>query len=82
MRVFTLEAQTVRLRPYRHSGCVHEALIEMLQGLVCILLGFKTHKAELPELAVFGKFQRAVCQSAKGSKHRPEPVLLHLHREQ
>lgn len=51
----------------------------MFQSSVRIFLGFKTHKAELAELAVLGKLQRAVCHSAEGSKHRLEPLLLHLY---
>lgn len=67
-----------RLKTYRHSGRVHEALVEMFQCSGSVLLGFKPHKAELAELAVFSKLQRAVGQGAKVSKHRPEPLLLHL----
>lgn len=51
----------------------------MFQGTVRVLLGFKPHKAELAELAVLGELERAVCHGAEGSKHGPEPLLLHLH---
>lgn len=51
----------------------------MLQSSVRVFLDFETHKAELAELAVLGELQRAVRHRAKGSKHRPEPLLLHLH---
>lgn len=73
-RVFSRE-----LEPYRHSGGVHEALVEMFQGFGRIFFGLETNKAELTELPVLGELQRAVCHGAKGSKHRPEPLLLHLH---
>lgn len=64
--------------PHRHSRGVHEALVEVVQSAVRVLLGFKSHKAKLAELAVLGELQRAVRHCAEGSKHRLEPLLLHL----
>lgn len=68
-----------RLDPYRHSRGVYKCLVQMFQSSVRVFLGFKTHKTELAELAILSKLQRAVRHSAKGSKHRPEPLFLHLH---
>lgn len=64
--------------PHRHSWGVHEALVEVVQSAVRVFLGFKSHKTKLAELAVLGELQWAVRHCAEGSKHRLEPLLLHL----
>jgi len=64
---------------HRHSGGVHEALVEVFLSSVRVVLRFKPHEAELAELPVLGELQRAVRHGPEGREHRAEPLLLHLH---
>lgn len=65
--------------PHRHSGRVHEALVEVLQSSRRVFLGLEAYKTELAELAGLGELERAVGHCAEGGEHWLEPLLLHLH---